>query len=214
MAKRRGLIIFWVFLIVLAFFVVAVIGSYFYFEINKLQLYGITPFSDWKSYTASIIKFIPGIGGMVKYKPLTVIPYQTLLESRINAFQGVLNTQVASMDAKMVQLQNLESDLKVTQATIAASQSNLEIQEQQFNMQLLANQNYRSRIQTLDQWISNSNPAQIGHVLATSNISVNVLVDAMINLSPQTAGSILQSISQVNPSLASSIIETLTKVTK
>jgi|UniRef100_A0A7V3RFI8 hypothetical protein len=214
MAKRRGLIIFWVFLIVLAFFVVAVIGSYFYFEINKLQLYGITPFSDWKSYTASIIKFIPGIGGMVKYKPLTVIPYQTLLESRINAFQGVLNTQVASMDAKMVQLQNLENDLKVTQATIAASQSNLEIQEQQFNMQLLANQNYRSRIQTLDQWISNSNPAQIGHVLATSNISVNVLVDAMINLSPQTAGSILQSISQVNPSLASSIIETLTKVTK
>jgi hypothetical protein len=214
MAKRRGLIIFWVFLIVLAFFVVAVIGSYFYFEINKLQLYGITPFSDWKSYTASIIKFIPGIGGMVKYKPLTVIPYQTLLESRTNAFQGVLNTQVASMDAKMAQLQNLENDLKVTQATIAASQSNLEIQEQQFNMQLLANQNYRSRIQTLDQWISNSNPAQIGHVLATSNISVSVLVDAMINLSPQTAGSILQSISQVNPSLASSIIETLTKVTK
>jgi hypothetical protein len=118
------------------------------------------------------------------------------------------------MDAKMAQLQNLENDLKVTQATIAASQSNLEIQEQQFNMQLLANQNYRSRIQTLDQWISNSNPAQIGHVLATSNISVSVLVDAMINLSPQTAGSILQSISQVNPSLASSIIETLTKVTK
>lgn len=214
MAKKHGIVIFWVFLVIFTFMIIAVSISYFYFEMNKLQMYGVTPFADVKSYASSIVKMIPGIGNMVKYQPLKTISYQQLLESRIDAFQSVLNTQMASLDAKSIQVTNLEERLNAIQVSLNASQTALKDQIQQFNSKMTSYQSYQSRIQTLDQWITNSNPSQIGRVLATSNVPVNVLVDAMTNLSPQIAGSVLQSISQTNPSLASAIIENLTKATK
>lgn len=214
MAKKHGLLIFWIFLVIFTFLVLAIGVSYFYFEMNKLEMYGVTPFTDVKSYVAYIIKMIPFVGNSVKYEPLKIIPYQAFLESRISAFQNVLNTQEASLEAKKIQLLNLQTQLMRLQDSVKASQVAIERQVQQFNAQLEAYQNYQKRIQTLDQWIINSNPSQIGRVLATSNISVGVLVDAMVNLPPQVAGSVLQAISQTNPAMASSIIENLTKVTK
>ncbi len=214
MAKKHGLVIFWVFLVVLTFFVLLIAGSYFYFEMNKLQLYGVNPLSDWKSYVASIIKDVPFVGGNVKYKPFTVIPYQNLLESRLDAFQGILNTQAASLDAIRLQLQSEKANLEAMQSTISASEANLNTRIAQFNAQVRINQTYQAKLQTLDQWITNSNPTQIGKVLATANVPVNVLVDALTNLQPQTASAVLQAISLTNPNLAASIIDTLTKVTK
>ncbi|BBJ27560.1 OmpH family outer membrane protein [Athalassotoga saccharophila] len=214
MAKKRGLLIFWVFLVIFTFLVLSIGISYFYFEMNKLQMYGVTPFADVKSYAASILKMVPFIGNSVKYEPLRVIPYQTLLESRINAFQNVLNTREASLEAKEIQIASLQAQLASLQATLKASQTAFERQVQQFNAQVAEYQSYQKRIQTLDQWITNSNPSQIGRIIATSNIPINVIVDAMVNLSPQVAGSVLQAISQTNPAMASSIIENLTKVTR
>lgn len=214
MAKKHGIVIFWIFLVIFTFMIIAVSISYFYFEMNKLQMYGVTPFADIKSYTTSMVKMIPIVGNTVKYQPMKTISYQTLLESRIDAFQSVLDAKASSLDAKSIQIANLENKLSTVRASIDASQIALQDQIKQFNSQMAAYQSYKSRIQTLDQWITNSNPSQIGHVLANSDISVSVLVDAMTNLSPQVAGSILQSISQTNPTLASAIIENLTKVTK
>ncbi len=214
MAKKRGLLIFWVFLIIFTFLILSVGINYFYFEMNKLQMYGVTPFVDVKSYAASILKMVPFIGNSVKYEPLRVIPYQTLLESRINAFQNVLNTQEASLEAKEIQIAKTQVQLASLQASLKASQIAFERQVQQFNAQVAEYQSYQKRIQTLDQWITNSNPSQIGRIIATSNLPINVIVDAMVNLSPQVAGSVLQSISQSNPAMASAIIENLTRVTK
>lgn len=215
MAKKKSLgKILLAFTIFFSIVVVSFFVGYFYFEFQRLNLYGVKPFSDFKSYTASLIKRVPFLGNTVNYTPLKVIPYQQLVESRLSSFQEVLDSQKASLDSKEKAVLQSESTLNAMKTTLLASETALKKRMDSFNKLLQEQQSYETRLQTLDQWITNSDPTKIGQILATSNIPVKTVVDAMVKLSPQTAGSLLQSIAQSNPTLASSIVNTLAGGTK
>ncbi len=215
MAKKKSLgKILLAFTVFLSIVVVSFFIGYFYFEFQKLNLYGIKPFSDFKSYTTSLIKKVPFLGNSVSYTPLKIVPYQELVESRLSSFQKVLDSQRAALESKEKSLLKSENALNTMKTTLLASEAALKKQMNSFNELLKKQQSYQTRLQTLDQWITNSNPAKIGQILATSSIPVKTVVDAMVKLSPQTAGSLLQSIAQSNPSLAASIVNTLAGGTK
>ncbi len=207
--KKKGLKFFIAFLVLFAVVFVAFLVGYLYFETNRLSLYGVKSFSDLKSYTASIMKKVPFLGKSVKYTTLKLIPYQQLLETRLNAFQKILDTRAASLNVKEFKLEKKEMDLKALQSTLSASENQIRVEIKRFKHDQEIRQSYQYRLKTLDQWITNSDPDKIGQILANSKVSVNVLVDALMNLSPNTAGTILQSIAQSNPTLAASIINTL-----
>lgn len=209
--KKKGVKFFIAFLVFFAVAFVAFFGGYLYFETNRLSLYGVKPFSDLKSYTASIMKKIPFLGRSVKYTTLKVMPYQQLLETRLDSFQKILDTRAASLSVKELKLEKKEKELKTLQNTLSASENKIRVEIEKFKHDQEIRQSYQYRLKTLDQWITNSDPAKIGQILANSKVPVDVLVDALMNLSPNTAGTILQSIAQANPSLAASMINNLTE---
>ncbi len=207
--KKRGkkfLIAFFVFLFLT--FLMLLIG-YLYFETGRLSLYGVKPFSDIKSYAASLMEKVPILSSKVKYKPLNVIPYQQLLNERLQAFQEILDTQAASLEKERIKLQALEKKLEELRTSLEASQTALKKKIQSFEEKMKLQQSYEYRLQTLDTWITNSDPTKIGAILAKSKIPINVLVDAFVKLQPKTVGSLLQSIAQTNPTLAASIVYNL-----
>ncbi len=212
--KKKGLTFFVVFLVLFVVIFIMFFGGYLYFETNRLSLYGVKPFSDLKSYTASIIKRVPLLGKSVKYTSLRVMPYQKLLETRLNAFQKVLDTRAASLNAKEIKIEEKEKNLKALQNALALSQSKIQSEIKKFKQEQETYQSYQHRIKTLDQWISNSDPTKMGKILANSKIPITVLVDALMNLSPNIAGTLLQSIAQSNATLAASIVNTLAGVKK
>ncbi len=212
--KKKGIRIFIAFVVFLLIAFLSLLIGYLYFETNRLSLYGIRPFSDVKSYAASIMKKVPLLGNKITYKPLNVVPYQQLLEEKLTSFQAILNTQAASLNAQKIKLENLERNLKTLQITLVASESKFKAKVKEFNKKREVQQSYEHRIQTLNQWIVNSDPTKIGQILANSKLSVSVLVDVLTKLSPKIAGTVLQSIDQVNPTLASSVINTLAGVRK
>lgn len=207
--KKKGMKIFAAFTVFLFIALLVLLIGYLYFETNRLSLYGIKPFSDVKSYAASIMKKVPLLGNKVVYKPLSVVPYQQLLEEKLASFQTVLDTQAASLNAQKMKLESLERKLKSLQITLEASENKLKAKVKEFDKKMKIQQSYEYRLQTLNQWIINSDPAKIGPILANSKLPINVLVDALTMLSPKTAGTVLQSIAQANPTLASSVINTL-----
>ncbi len=204
--KKRGkklLVAFFVFLFLT--FLMLLIG-YLYFETGRLSLYGVKPFSDVKSYVASLMDKIPVLNTKLKYKPLNVVPYQKLLQERLQSFQGILDTNAASLEKEKLRLQELENKLEKLKATVEASQLVLEKKIKAFEEKLKIRQSYEYRLQTLDEWITNSDPAKIGAILAKSKIPITTLVDAFVELQPKTVGSLLQAIAQTNPTLAASIV--------
>ncbi len=206
---KKGKKVFVVFLVFLFLSFLFLLIGYLYFETNRLSLYGIKPFSDVKSYTASLMKKIPILSSKIEYKPLKVVPYQTLLEEKLQSFQKILDSQAASLTAERLKLQAMEKQLEKLKATLEASQAKLEAEMKAFNQQIKMEQSYEYRLKTLNQWITNSQPAKIGQILANSKIPINVLVDALMRLPPKTAGDVLQSIAQTNPTLAASIVYSL-----
>ncbi len=207
--KKKGMKIFAAFTLFLFIAFLILLIGYLYFETGRLSLYGIKPFSDVKSYAASIMKKVPLLGDKVAYKPLNVVPYQQLLEEKLTSFQTILDTQSASLNAQKTKLDELERKLKSLRITLEASESKLRVKVKEFDKKMKVQQSYEYRLQTLDQWIINSDPAKIGQILANSKLPVDVLVDALTRLSPKIAGTVLQSIAQANPTLASSVINTL-----
>ncbi len=207
--KKKGMKIFAAFTLFLFIAFLILLIGYLYFETGRLSLYGIKPFSDVKSYAASVMKKVPLLGSKVAYKPLNVVPYQQLLEEKLASFQTILDTQSASLNAQKIKLEELERKLKSLQITLEASENKLRVKVKEFDKKMKVQQSYEYRLQTLDQWIINSDPAKIGQILANSKLPVDVLVDALTRLSPKIAGTVLQSIAQANPTLASSVINTL-----
>ncbi|WP_456398474.1 hypothetical protein [Mesoaciditoga sp.] len=209
MSKKRGKMIFVSFLVFLLISIFILLIGYLYFETNRLSLYGIKPFSDIKSYTASLMKKIPVLSSKVEYKPLKVVPYQELFEKRLDAFQKLLDSQAASLANERKKLESLREELQKMEASLQASQTRLNSEMKEFNEKIKKEQSYEYRLSTLNQWITNTDPTKIGKILANSKIPINVLVDALMRLPPKTAGSILQSIAQSDPKLAASIIYAL-----
>ncbi len=209
MSQKKGKRIFIVFLVFLFISFLILLVGYLYFETDRLSLYGIKPFSDVKSYVASLAKKIPVLNTKVKYEPLKVIPYQKLLDERLESFQKVLDSQAASLTAERKKLQAMEAKLERLKATLEASQTKLEAEMKKFNEKLKTEQSYEYRLETLNQWITNSDPVKMGQIIANSKIPLDVLVDALMRLPPKTVGTLLQSIAQTNPSLAASIIYSL-----
>jgi len=207
--KKKGVKIFFAFVVFLFIAFLILLTGYLYFETDRLSLYGTKPFSDVKSYAASIMKKVPLLGSKISYKPLNVVPYQQLLERKLASFQSVLDSQAASLNSQRIELENLKIKMKSLQITLDASESELKTKIKAFDEKAKAQQNYEHRLQTLEQWIVNSDPVKIGQILANSKLPINVFVDVLTNLSPKTAGTVLQSIAQVNPTLASSVIDTL-----
>jgi flagellar motility protein MotE (MotC chaperone) len=209
MSKKSGKKIFVVFLVFLLISFFMLLIGYLYFETNRLSLYGIKPFSDVKSYTASLMKKIPILNSKIEYKPLNVVPYQKLLEEKLDSFQEVLDSQAASLATERKKLQSLKEELKKLKITLEASQTKLKAEIEKFNEKVKKEQSYEYRLTTLNQWITNSDPSKIGKILADSKIPIDVLVEALMRLPAKTAGNILQSIAQTNPTLAASIIYAL-----
>ncbi|WP_036221383.1 hypothetical protein [Mesoaciditoga lauensis] len=56
MSQKKGKRIFIVFLVFLFISFLILLVGYLYFETDRLSLYGIKPFSDVKSYVASLAK--------------------------------------------------------------------------------------------------------------------------------------------------------------
>ncbi|WP_036221386.1 hypothetical protein [Mesoaciditoga lauensis] len=140
---------------------------------------------------------------------MKVIPYQKLLDERLESFQKVLDSQAASLTAERKKLQAMEAKLERLKTTLEASQTKLEAEMKKFNEKLKIEQSYEYRLETLNQWITNSDPVKMGQIIANSKIPLEVLVDALMRLPPKTVGTLLQSIAQTNPSLAASIIYSL-----
>lgn len=207
--KKKGMKIFVAFTVFLFIAFLMLLVGYLYFETGRLSLYGIKPFSDVKSYAAAIMKKVPLLGNKVSYKPLNVMPYQQLLKEKLASFQSVLDIQAASLSAQRMKLESLDRKLKSLQITLEASENKLRAEIKEFDERTKVQQSYEYRLQTLNQWIINGDPAKIGPILANSKLPVTVLVDALTRLSPKIAGTVLQSIAQANPTLASSVINTL-----
>ncbi|AEX86283.1 hypothetical protein XO10_09400 [Marinitoga sp. 1135] len=185
---------------------------YINFEFGRLKTLNLSIKEDWKSFVAYMLQKVPVLKDKVKYEYLDVgnayVIQEKLLEDRmkeIDIKNEKLKSQIEELNKLSVQLSNEASELAIAKQKLEEEKKKFEKEKEMF-------EDYKYRIKKLSEWFASSTPSQIALALSRDEVSIDLIVNALLMLPSDTAAEIVQALAQVNPTKAANVISKIGEV--
>lgn len=209
--KRRGrgktILIIVLTLFVLA--MLALIYGYIDFEFKKIGESGITPLSDWRSYLAYLMNKVPIINQYVEYQPRQVIKPSTYYTEIYESYIEKIEKDRIEIEERFKELEMKENDMKSFQAELNAKKQELDLKEEKLETEITSWQDRQTRLEQLADWFSNSDVQNIATAIASQEISVEEIVNALRLVEPGIAADIVGNLALTDQDKAGQILARL-----
>ncbi|GAB6188456.1 hypothetical protein JCM30566_01950 [Marinitoga arctica] len=185
---------------------------YINFEFGRLKMLNLSLEKDWKSFVAYMLQKIPVLKDKVKYEYLDVgnayIMQEKLIEDRLESF----DSKIAQLKKQSEELMKLSEEIKNESNQLALEKQKFEEEKKAFEEEKKVFEDYKYRINKLAEWFASSTPAQIALALSRDEVSIDLIVNALLILQSDTAAEIIQALAQVNPTKAANVISKIGEV--
>lgn len=206
--KRLLSLFFWSIFITL----IALALLYVNFEFNRIKTINLSITEDWKSFIAYMLQKVPVLKDRVKYEYLDVGNAYVIQEKLIEDRLKELEEKSKQIQSQIEELNKLSSQLKTESNNLEAEKAKLENEKKSFEEEKKVFEDYKYRINKLAEWFASSTPAQIALALSRDEVSIDLIVNALLILPSDTAAEIIQAIAQINPTKAANVISKIGEV--
>lgn len=206
--KKIFILFFWSIFITLIILALVYIN----FEFGRIKTLNLSLEKDWKSFVAYMLQKIPVLKERVKYEYLDVgnayIIQEKLIEERLKS----LDLKNEQLKEQIEQLKELSKEIEKESNQLALEKQKFEEEKKAFEEEKRVFEDYKYRINKLAEWFASSTPAQIALALSRDEVSIDLIVNALLILPSDTAAEIIQALAQVNPTKAANVISKIGEV--
>ncbi|MBM7558929.1 hypothetical protein [Marinitoga litoralis] len=208
--KRILTLFFWSIFIT----IIIIILVYLNFEFNRLKTLNLSIQNDWKSFVAYMLQKVPVLKDRVKYEYLDIGNSYFIQEQLIKERLLEIDKKTQEINSQLEELKKLSSQISIEASNLAIEKEKFEKEKKLFEDEKRIFEDYNSRIEKLSQWFASSTPAQIAVALSRDEVSIDLIVNALLKLPSDTAAEIIQSLAQINPTKAANVISKIGEVIK
>ncbi|WGS65244.1 hypothetical protein [Marinitoga aeolica] len=206
--KRLISLFFWSIFITLI--IIALV--YVNFEFKRIKTLNLSVEKDWKSFVAYILQKVPALKDKVKYEYLDVGNAYAIQEKLIEERLKELDLKSKQINSQLDELKKLSSQIENESKQLAAEKEKFNAEKEAFEKEKKVFEDYKYRINKLAEWFASSTPAQIAIALSRDEVSIDLIVNALLMLPSDTAAEIIQALAQINPTKAANVISKIGEV--
>ncbi|SHF13922.1 hypothetical protein SAMN02745164_01867 [Marinitoga hydrogenitolerans DSM 16785] len=206
--KRLLTLFFWSTFITLI--IIALV--YVNFEFNRLKILNLSIEKDWKSFVAYMLQKIPVLKERLKYEYLDIGNAYLIQEKLIEDRLKELDMKSAQINSQLEELKKYSSQIENESNQLSIERQKFEAEKKKFEDEKKIFEDYKYRINKLAEWFASSAPAQIALALSRDEVSIDLIVNALLILPSDTAAEIIQALAQINPTKAANVISKIGEV--
>ncbi len=207
--KGKGKIIFIIILLAFVAALLALIYGYIDFEFKKIGESGITPLSDWRSYLAYLMNKVPILNQYVEYQPRQVIKPTTYYTEIYEAYIEKIENDRIEIEQKFRDLDNKQSELNKFETALLAKEQELDLKEERLETEMTSWQDRQTRFKQLADWLSNADVQNISTAIASQQVAVEEIVEALRLVDPGIAADIVGNLALIDQNKAGQILARL-----
>ncbi|KLO21293.1 hypothetical protein X275_09940 [Marinitoga sp. 1197] len=206
--KRLISLFFW------STFITLIIISLVYinFEFNRLKILNLSIDKDWKSFVAYMLQKVPVLKDKVKYEYLDVGNAYIIQEKLIDERLKELDLKSEQIKNQLEELKKLSIQIQNDSNKLEEAKKVFENEKKVFEEEKKVFEDYKYRINKLAEWFASSTPANIAVALSRDEVSIDLIVNALLILPSDTAAEIIQALAQINPTKAANVISKIGEV--
>ncbi|KLO20900.1 MULTISPECIES: hypothetical protein [unclassified Marinitoga] len=206
--KRLISLFFW------SIFITLIIISLVYinFEFNRLKILNLSIDKDWKSFVAYMLQKVPVLKDKVKYEYLDVGNAYIIQEKLIDERLKELDLKSEQIKNQLEELKKLSIQIQNDSNKLEEAKKVFENEKKLFEEEKKVFEDYKYRINKLAEWFASSTPANIAVALSRDEVSIDLIVNALLILPSDTAAEIIQALAQINPTKAANVISKIGEV--
>ena len=200
------------FAFIFAFLIIAF--HYLYFEMTRIEGFGVKLFQDWRSYVAYVFSKIPYLKDRIEYKPMKI---GNASEYYGEVFSGAvkdLGEKLRKLEEERKEVESLKKRYEDLINVLRDIKSKLESEYESERKKLEVYKEGKARIEELSKLIESSEPAQIAVTLSQENLSVDTIAAVLRNIPQDVAAEVIQELSKINPQKSADVLNRLGSVEK
>lgn len=203
----KGIFIFFFIGLLISFFLLSI--GYIMFEYNRLAEHNLNISQSWRSYFAGITKNIPILKNYIEYEILEIGTPLFLQNQIINQRIENFHNERQELNITKEETENILRTIEEESQKLMVQREEVERMMEEYNRMIEEYNDYQRRVSTLASWFEEAAPDQIVNALVREEVSVNLIVDALLLLPADVAANILQTLARTEPAKAARIIALL-----